>query len=340
MLELQATAAADDTLPATTKDRLYADAQARCMDYVFKQQVIAKAFVRAIVYAKYGPGVRQDDGSVALMGPHRQPLHAFEEKQLLAEEADKYITDVYGGTLSSTKLTGTERAVEDEVRGEMNRTKNKLMLDALEMTRAELRDILGTAPSMLGASSKMRSFDGRGLAESVKHREAVLQEAAAAAKATPTEMLVASSPSASANTTSTAGKKKHDPLPSAVEDSISTSILAERRRRIAVLKRATPSRDELRTDVNVTQRATRHFYNRTAPKAYEIRTWDEPKDILRSLHRHSHSVLDPEDRGNVEVTLNVRCLRPEFIPDPNRPGWDSFCCVRQKLPSKITTLRR
>jgi hypothetical protein len=319
------------------------EAKSRCFDYVFNQQVVNRAFIRMIVYAKYGPGVRQQDGTVRLTGAHRV-LHPFEEKELLAEEQDILITDIYGGTLSSTALTGTQAAVDDESRGAMNRTKNPLALDAMRMTRAELTQVLAQTPSFIGANSKHRSFDGSGFAETVKTRRMVLDEAARSAKSTPSDMATLVSGSKGASTASaaivegTVGRK--DRFPAAVEDALSTSLLAERRRRIAALKRSVPNREEVRSDVDVTQKAVRHFYNRTAPKAYELRTWEDPKDILRGLHRYASAIVDPSVRtNNASVTLNVRCLRKDFIPDPTKPGWDGYCCVRQQNPSVISTMR-
>jgi hypothetical protein len=322
-------------LPPLDEASVQGEAQQRCVDYVFMQKVVNKAFVRLMVYAKYGPGVRQSDGSVRLAGAHRL-LHHFEEKQLLAEEEDTFITDVYGGTLSSTSLTGTRRAVDDESRATMNRGKNALTLDALEMSRAELAQVLAGTVGFIGANSKHKSFDGSGLAEAVKSRRAALDAAAKSAKSTPSDLATSAAARSIAS-----GSASRDRYPTAVEDAISTALLAERRRRISCLKQCVPLREAVRTDLDITQRKTRHFYNKTAPKAYEIRTWEDPKDVLRSLHRYAGAIMDPtaEKSNNVDVTLNVRCLRPDFVPDLDKPGWDGYCCVRNKQASKATSLR-
>lgn len=291
-----------------TKEELVASALQRCRDYIFHQPVVNKALVRLIVYAKFGPGVVVDD-RVQLMGPHRV-LHGFEEKLLLAEEERTLVVDVYGGTLSSTKLTGTQRPVDRDSQADMNRMKNRLFFDALELSRAELKQVL----------------DSIDFEAALKRSVSALSTPSAFASPAKTRAAAVIAP-------------KKDPLPAAIDDAISTALLNERRRRIRMLKKATPQLGEVRTDKDVTDRTVRHFYNKTAPKAYKIRSFEDPKDVLRSLHRSAYSITDFSNRNNPDLTLNVRCLRADFEPDPNRPGWDGYCCVRNAQASKITTLR-
>ena len=128
---------------------------------------------------------------------------------------------------------------------------------------------------------------------------------------------------------------------STVFDALSNALLNERQRRINAVKTATPVLKDVRKDTEVTERSATRFYNRTNPKAYEIRSWEDPKDVLRALHRNVFQIAEPGIKS-ASLSLNVRCLRPDFeLRDGSvKEGWDNYCCIRNSKDTRISTLRK
>jgi hypothetical protein len=148
---------------------------------------------------------------------------------------------------------------------------------------------------------------------------------------------------------------------STLADAMSTCLLQERQRRINGLKCSVPSLSTVRQDPRVTNRQSVYFYSRTHPKVRSIRRYDNPQDVLVALHRYAYQVSDVNPppgastatevdaavgRGKpsaAQLNNNVKCLRSEFVADPQRPGWNATSCLTGTHgpgSSKIVQARR
>lgn len=269
--------------------------RSNCIGYIFPERVVVVygAFVRMIVYAKYGPAVVVKATFRLRGGRSKELLRSHEEALLLKDEEMALLADVYASAIPLAATLKPAKSIPpatlpDEVLGEMNRHKDPAFRHLTEMTLSELKAVLDAAEIPAAEA------DGSPLTETT------------------------------------------------VADAISNALLRERQRRINVLKSSTPSVEHLRRDPDVTKRAATHFYNRTFPKAYEVRSWAEPKDVLRALHRSAFAIAEPENQNNVNLNLNVRCLREPFEMPPGevKEGWDPYCNIRHSHSGKASTLRK
>lgn len=359
-----------ERLAAIAADAI-SDALRRCTDFVFPpaMPVVTKALLRATVYAKHGPAYW--DGShlrLASGGPPagavgrptakaastagaadrsrsaRQPTSAgsgtsvqfpqieryvqhFEEKVLLDVESHAFLLDAYGGTLSKGAVEGTELPVPDEVSRDMGCGKDPLFYDAMEVSRAELKDVLDAIPMSRILLRVFRTVvvpqlqrdgggGGRVFPSAGLSTARDISRLADEVRVLPNSMLYA------------------------IDTSISNALLELRRRRLASIKTSTPQLKNVRSDLSVTDRLATQIYNKVTPKAYKLRSWADPRDVLRALHRSATAITEYEERHNPAVNLNVRCLRSDFVPDPSRPGWDPCAALRKSHSGKNPLLTR
>ena len=91
----------DDT--GKSPDEIWEELCSLCRDYLYPpgMPVVHKVLARLATYAKYGPGVRLDDGKVGLRGGARL-LQRHEEKQLLDEEEKALLAEVYNYSSSQS----------------------------------------------------------------------------------------------------------------------------------------------------------------------------------------------------------------------------------------------
>lgn len=118
---------------------------------------------------------------------------------------------------------------------------------------------------------------------------------------------------------------------STIADHFADIVFAERDRRVFCLKRSDAKLDDVRTDPTLTKRREISIYNKTAPLAYTITTYDQPHHVQRALHRRAFQVANLADGNNPNIAANVRCVRDEYRIEPGtvKEGWDGYCCIRE-----------
>lgn len=313
-------------------DEMVLKAESYCKEFVFPphMRVVKKAFIRLIVYSKYGPAIRDPvDRQLKLPGSGRL-LRAYEEKILLHEEERNLITDTYGGNMASKDLVGPPEPIDSTTEALLAMKRDPLFYTAMELSKKELDDVLRNVNYDAAHAAARKGVSAKSTATPLS-AAAVSQSPS---RATRSEGLA--DPAAEERRQQLILQRQR----SVVDDTLSNALLDERRRRIRELQVSVPVFERIRLDIDVTQRKTMRFYNRTQPKAYELRSWEDPKDVLRALHRSAFQVTEFSDRNNPAVNLNVRCLRAEYKPkSADAPGWDPYCCVRQTLPGKAQSLR-
>ena len=310
-----------------TDEEMLRELRQLCVDFVFPpyKQIVQDTLARMCVYAKMGPGVRDADGHVRLHGGY-MTVRPYEERLIIRDESKSLVVDVYGGNLAAPLARDKHRvataanlartctsasAMDATLYEDINTKKLPIMRDLEEISRVELMAVLDSA--------QVPQKKGKGAPQ-----------------------LSAASASQSMNPPTGSRTVSDEKLRrNALADAIANALLQERIRRIRAVKTSSPQLKEIRNDPAVTMRAATQFFNRTFPKAHEIRSWEDPKNVLRALHRSAFMIAEAEDRNNPALNYNVRCLRPELVMNAGDVaiGWDPYCCVRNTNPAKVTTLR-
>jgi hypothetical protein len=327
----------DDT--GKTTEEIWQELCGLCRDYLFPpgMPVVRKVLARLATYAKYGPGVRLEDGHVALRGGCPRLLQRHEDKQLLDEEERAVLAEVYNYSSSTSNMNIVPRDLQVTLRkggGSMHGSTTKINGVDLTTTMAHHADRPRAAASLIAPNTTCTAIPDDLLGEMLRRKNPLMHELLEMTRFEVDQLL--------ASAVYPSREKNQKPVRrSTLSDHLSEALLAERQRRVQAMKVSKPDFGVVRTDPTVSRRQSVLFYNTSSPKPRELRSYDNPADVQLALHRYSSQISEVGvGGGGAEIAFNVRCLREDFVPDRTKEGWDGYCCVRGVNPSPISTLRK
>ena len=315
--KLYATRSVKDVVEAMdnvkTTEEIWGELRELCVRFVFPDGMptVPNALVTMTVYAKYGPAVEDPNtGELRIRGTQRLLMH--HETQLLKKEE--------------------QRAFEVEVF-----TAKRLHPVGLQSKTksGESQPIAKSVGSVVAANISAMSLHDEVYGNEILGQKHPLMETAL--QLTKGELLsILNSCKYPAHDSNDAKARR-----STLADAMSNALLAERERRIMMLKKSDAQLKEIRSDEMVTNRKATTIYNKTATKAFKIDSFEKPHHVQRALHRYATLVCDGSNSKSAEIAANVRCLRAEYEAPPGevKEGWDGYCCLRGKGNGKASTLR-